>query len=171
MSGQVSLENLIEGLAGAVVEAQRRIESRQIENLKSFFDRYNRPISMDIKVPSLNPEAKAGQDDIYRVPLLPLVAGNPLKIKEVEISFDVDLLGIADEINEELQPDSVEGDAAQAVSEKKIKLVNIDIRGNLFRKKTSSVHVVLKVEGYESEGLSRLVDRLIQTQGVIKVSE
>ena len=93
MAGRESLEDLIEGLAGAVVEAQNRIETHQINNFLSFFDQDKRPKKIDILVPSLHPE-KQDDDVRYRVPLLPLVASSLLRIKEVEISFDTDLIGI-----------------------------------------------------------------------------
>ncbi len=175
MADQVSLDNLIEGLAGAVVEAQRRIESRQIENLQSFFDKHNRPRAINIRVPSLDPNAKPGQDDIYRVPLLPLVASSLLKIKEVEISFDADLLSLEDEEKEKVREaenveDESEGTAHRGVGKKRS--INVDVRGGMFRRKAGGVHVVLKVEGREpSEGMARLIDRLIQSQGVVKIPE
>lgn len=173
MADQVSLENLIEGLAGAVVEAQRRIESRQIENLQGFFDKHNRPKTIDIRVPSLDPNARPGQDDIYRVPLLPLVASSLLKIKEVEISFDADLIGLMDEKNGEAQgQETGEGDVAARGEAEKKKSISVDMRSGVFRRKTGAVHVVLKVEGRElSEGMARLVDRLIQSQGAVKIPE
>lgn len=169
MADQVSLENLIEGLAGAVVEAQRRIESLQIKNFRSFFDRDNRPEKIDILVPSLHPEAK-GEDVRYRVPLLPLVASSLLRIKEVEISFDADLVRLS---NEENEKEKAKGDTSQhdegVTGTEKKKSVTVDMRGGgVFRKKAGTVHVVLKVEGRElSEGMARVVDRLIQVQGEV----
>ena len=39
----------------------------------------------------------------------------------------------------------------------------------VFRKKAASAHIVLKIEGRDiSEGMARLVDRLIQIQGDIE---
>lgn len=167
MADQVSLDNLIEGLAGAVVEAQRRIESHQIQNFRSFFDKDNRPEKIDILVPSLHPEAK-GKDVRYRVPLLPLVASSLLRIKEVEISFDADLVRLSNEEKEKTKGDTPQDDEGVAGAEKK-KSVTVDMRGGgVFRKKAGTVHVVLKVEGRElSEGMARVVDRLIQVQGEV----
>ena len=173
MADRVSLENLIEGLAGAVVEAQRRIETRQIENIRSFFDKHDRPINIDIRVPSLDPRAGPGEDELYRVPLLPLVASSLLRIKEVEISFDADLVGLteegagmAGEPGEEKQ-----GDGSPGAREAR-KSVGVDVRGGLLKRKGGAVHVVLKVEGRElSEGMARLVDRLIRCQGTVRPPE
>ena len=169
MADKDSLENLIEGLAGAVVEAQRRIVNHQIDNFLSFFDEDKRPKKLDILVPSLHPEAE-GKDVRYRVPLLPLVASSLLRIKEVEISFDTDLLGISDQ--ESKRSDNEGGSLldAEGSAPKKLKSVNLEIRGGgVFRKKAGTAHVVMKVEGREiSEGMARLVDRLIQVQGDIE---
>lgn len=166
MAGKESLDNLIEGLAGAVVEAQQRIETHQINNFLNFFDEDRRPKKLDILVPSLHPD-KEGEDVRYRVPLLPLVASSLLRIKEVEISFDTDLSDVSEGTEQE------EDQASQLESEKtfakKLRTVNLDLRGSgVFRKKSGSVHVVMKVEGRDiSEGMARLVDRLVQVQGDI----
>jgi hypothetical protein len=165
MAEKDSLDNLIEGLAGAVVEAQQRIESHQINNFLSYFDEDNRPNKIDVLVPSLHPE-HLGEDVRYRVPLLPLVASSLLRIKEVEISFDTDLVGISDQSEKEKKDD---GDQSEGFGfgKGKPRSVNLDMRGaGVHRKKAGSVHIVMKVEGQEiSEGMARLVDRLIQVQG------
>ena len=167
MAEKTSLENLIEGLAGAVVEAQNRIEQRQIQIFRSFFDDDdNRQKKFDVLVPSLHPGVK--HDVRYRVPLLPLVASSLLRIKEVEISFDTDILGIADGDIEEGQPkDTTPGPVGKPPDSKKPRSINLDIRGaGVFRKKAGTAHVVIKVEGRDiSEGMARVVDRLLQVQG------
>ena len=96
MAGEVSLNDLIEALANAVIEAQDRIEQHQISNISRYFDEDNRPISVDVKLPSLDPGADEDEDVDYRVPLLALVSSNPLRIKDVEISFDADISQVGD---------------------------------------------------------------------------
>lgn len=166
MADKESLDNLIEGLAGAVVEAQNRIETHQIKNFLSFFDRDSRPKTIDITLPSLHPDKK-DQDSYYRVPLLPLVSSSLLRIKEVEISFDTDLIGISETDEESEGQGKPEKLAPGNEAPKKLKSINLDIRsGGAFRKKTGTAHVVMKVEGRDiSEGMARLLDRLLQTQG------
>lgn len=168
MADKASLENLIEGLAGAIVEAQDRVEQRQLKIFRSFFDGDNHPRKFDVLVPSLRPGIT---DDVrYRVPLLPLVAGSLLRIKEVEISFDTDIVGIADEAAEEGPPKTAaQGAGEEETGPKKLRSINLDIRGaGVFRKKTGTAHVVIKVEGRDiSEGMARVVDRLLQVQGEI----
>lgn len=176
MASKESLDNLIEGLAGAVVEAQQRIETHQIKNFLNFFTEHKRPKTINIKVPSLDPEKKDVDGDVkdalYCVPLLPLVASSLLRIKEVEISFDTDLAGVTEQTEEHKNND------ADEILEKEnitltstlLKSIDLDLRGSgVFSKKTGSIHVVMKIEGRDiSEGMARVVDRLIQTQGDIE---
>ncbi len=161
MASQDSLENLITALAGAVVEAQHRIEDHQIKNFQRYFPQVKegyetrRPASIQFRLPSLDPNAAPDDEVTYRVPLLPIVASSLLKIKEVEITFDTELVGLTgDEGTGETKDDTQKS------------AVGIDIRG---AKETGRAHIVLKVEGRElSEGMARVVDRLVQSQGEIK---
>lgn len=169
MATKASLDDLVEGLAGAVVEAQRRIETHQIDNFLSFFDDDRRPKKIDVLVPSLHPEAE-GKDVRYRVPILPLVASSLLRIKEVEISFDTDLVGINAPSDKDPKSASETQIDAENPSPRELKSVALELRGGgVFRKKPGSAHVVMKIEGRDiSEGMARLVDRLIQIQGDIE---
>jgi len=170
MASRESFENLIEGLAGAVVEAQRRIEDRQLLNVLRYFDKDRRPKTLDVRVPSPDPYADASQDVVYRVPLLPLIAGSLLRIKEVEIQFDADLVGVQNGKDDKTPPSQADKDGEKGRKPTdKGKEVSVDIRGGLLKGRTGTVHVVLKVEGRElSEGMARLVDRLIQVQADVK---
>jgi hypothetical protein len=170
MADQDSLENLIEGLAGAVVEAQRRIESHQIQNFLSYFNKHNRPKGIDIRLPSLHPEKGPEEEDVlYHVPFLPLFASSLLRIKEVEISFDTDITGLVEARNEdEGLKETTAQDESGVLGERKKKSVSLNIRSGVFGRKAGRAHVVLKVEGGElSEGMARLVDRLLQSQGEV----
>lgn len=170
MAGKESLDNLIEGLSGAVVEAQRRIEAHQIRNFLSFFDEDSRPITKDLILPSLHPDDN-GADVRYRVPLLPLVASSLLRIKEVEISFDTDLIGITEEAYGNGNGEkSLQDEEGKLPDEKVKRSIDLDIRGSgVFRKSKGTARVTIKVEGKEiSEGMARLVDRLLQVQGDIR---
>lgn len=171
MADRDSLENLIEGMAGAVVEAQRRIESHQIKNFLSYFDKHNRPKGIDILLPSLtptlDPKAPPPEDSQYFVPYLPLFASSMLQIKDVEISFDTDITGITDTAEEDATPSEnvAEGDP-DIVGARKKKSVGLDIRSGGSRKRAGRAHVVLKVKGGEpSEGMARVIDRLLRMQG------
>ncbi|MCP3043038.1 DUF2589 domain-containing protein [Xanthomonas euvesicatoria] len=169
---QISLNDLIEALAGAVIDAQDRIEQHQMANLGAFFDEDNRPRSVLIRLPSQHPEAGENDEDLYRAPLLPLVSSNVLRIKDVEISFDAQL-GELSELDETGVPDGL---AVPSVVEdwhpKPPALpgqIGIDLGSNAKNARNSAVHVVLRVEGSEpTEGVARLINRLAQSQGVFK---
>jgi hypothetical protein len=165
VSTPVELHDLIEALAGAVIEAQDRIEQHQIANLGSYFDADNRPRSVLIRLQSLSPDAHPGDEDLYRAPLLPLVACNPLKIKEVEITFDVDLGTVGDP----LDAATPQADSAWLDPKRVRKTVNVQTTGNLLGRRKSTAHVVLRVEGGDAtDGMARLMGHLTQTQGVVK---
>lgn len=159
----IALEDLIEALAGAVIEAQDAIEKHQLSNLASYFNPVDsadsstepsgpyRPKRIVLRVPSLRPDAGENEEDEYQAPLLSLVASNQLKIKDVEISFDVDLGNLTE----------------SEASEKKS--VFVDMGGGLLKRKGGSVHVIMRVEGGEpTEGAARLINHLNQTQGVFR---
>lgn len=156
MSTQVSLNDLIESMANAVIEAQDRIEQHQIANIKRYFDSDNRPVSVHLRMPSLDPNAEEEDELRLRVPLLALVSNNPLMIKEVEISFDADI-GEFEEPETEEDPSKTKEWGAKGA----IKAVKVDMRSGLLRKDRKTAHVVIKVEGGEpTEGMARLIHEL-----------
>jgi len=155
----IPLNDLIEALAGAVIEAQDSVEQHQLQNLMRYFGRDRRPKSLVMRVPSVRPDAEAGECDMYRAPLLPLMSMNMLKIKDVEISFDVNLGQMADS--------STTNDQA-GKGKQPPQSVSVDIDGGETGK-SGNVHVVLRVEGSEpSDGAARLMNHLVQTQGVFR---
>src|SRR4051812_29463822 len=105
MAAAVTLHDLIEGLANAVIEAQDRIERHQIGLISRYFDSDQRPVSVPIRLPSLSPrtvgpdgELVDPEDVFLNVPLLALVNMNLLRIKDFEVDFSLDLGAL-------LQPD------------------------------------------------------------------
>jgi len=174
MAHQLSLNELVEALAGAIIEAQDRIERHQISNLAKYFDEDNRPLSVNIRLPSLHPQAEAGDEETYRAPYLALVSANLLKIKDVELSFDVDLVEIGEPAPggaaAAAPPPSppAKGSVQAAQARTPTRNVQVDMRAGFLRRRAGSVHVVLRVEGSEpAEGAARLVNHLVQTQGVV----
>jgi len=156
MPVRVSLNDLIESIANAVIDAQDRIEQHQVDNIKSYFDEDNRPVSVHLRVPSSDPDAEEGAEEHLRVPLLALTSNNPLRIKEVEISFDADIteFEVADKGEGNLETKEWGGKLTG-------KAVKVDMRSGLLRKDKKTAHVVLKVEGGEpTEGMARLIHEL-----------
>jgi hypothetical protein len=164
MASNIQLHDLIEALAGAVIEAQDSIEQHQISNLLGYFDKDNRPKSLVVRVPSIQPQAEEGAEDLYRAPLLPLVSSNMLKIKDLKVSFDVD-------IGQLLEEPAPAGEKAVPGGEDKAaprKNLLVDIAGGK-QDRGGSIHVVLRVESSEpTDGAARLMNHLTQTQGVFK---
>jgi len=164
MASNIQLNDLIEALAGAVIEAQDSIEQHQIANLRGYFDEDFRPICLEVRLPSVQPQAVAGAEDMYRAPLLPLVSSNMLKIKDVEVTFDVDL----GQLTEGPAPDPKKAAPGKPDQELPRKSLFVDIAGGK-QDKGGSIHVVLRVESSEpTDGAARLMSHLTQTQGVFK---
>jgi len=172
MAARITLKDLLEALASAVIGAQDRIEQHQTASLGSYFDSDNRPKSVLIRLPSLHPGAEEGDEDYYRAPLLSLTSANPLRIREVEIDFDVQL----GEIGEEETTDAGNGDsggdsetAGPWRGGTPRKTVQIDLHTATKGALSSAVHVRVKVENTEiTSGLAKLTNHLTQTQGVFK---
>lgn len=164
MASSIPLNDLIEALAGAVVEAQDRIEQHQIAGLLGYFDKHNRPKSLLVRLPAIHPHAEKGAEELYRAPLLPLVSRNQLKIKDVEMTFDVDL----GDLKEEAPVESAEsgGDEGRGRGQGARKSMSVVMAAGGTKK--GSIHVVLRVEGAEpTEGVARLMNHLTLTQGVV----
>ena len=172
MAARITLRDLLEALASAVIGAQDRIEQHQTASLGSYFDSDNRPKSVLIRLPSLHPGAEEGDEDYYRAPLLSLTAANPLRIREVEIDFDVQLGEIGEEEVPETSGKDSGSDDENAGSWRggtPHKTVQIDMRAPTKGALSSAVHVRVKVENTEiTSGLAKLTNHLAQTQGVIK---
>lgn len=177
MTGQISLEALIQGMAGAVVDAQDQIEQHQIANLGGYFDGDNRPKSLLLRLPAMAPDAAPGAEDFYRAPLLSLVPTNQLRIKDVKISFDTNLGQItqAPAAGGLGGPSGAAG-AATTTSDDWLRddetsrpTINIDTQAGPSGRDFGAVHVVMRVESCEPpEGAARLINHLAQTQGVVK---
>lgn len=158
-------------MASAVIDAQDRIEKRQMAYLGDYFDEDNRPKSIVIRMPSMRPDATEDDEDLYRAPLLPLVSTNLLRIKDVEISFDVDIGSLTDTVADAATGDGSIKDALAwgRRGERKRPVVQVDTTFHSGEHTSGSVHVVMRVEGTDpTEGTARLMNHLAQTQGVFQ---
>lgn len=164
------LEGLIEAMAGAVVEAQARIEQAQVARLGEYFDEDNRPKSVVIRMPSMQPGARDGDEDLYRAPLLPLVPTTSLRIKDVEICFDAELGSF-------VESDAADDDGAATLgqsrwaflSKMRKRSVALDTAARRGDSGVGKVQVKLRVEGVEpTDGVARLTNHLTMTQGVFQ---
>jgi hypothetical protein len=166
MADTASLQDIIEAMASAVVEAQSRIEQHQIANIARYFDKTNKPLSVDLQLPNLSPNA--AEDETHRtvsVPLIALVHGNQLKIKELEIGFDVELgefsIPVAEPGTENAEDEPADQTWRGATERKG---VGAKAGGGVAREKGATARVVIKIEGQEPpEGISRLLHHMIKT--------
>ncbi len=164
MADNIQLHALIEALADAVIEAQDSIERHQISNLLGYFDQDNRPRSLVVRLPSIQPDAEQDAEDFYRAPLLPLISTNPLRIKDVEVSFDVEL----GPLMEQPAKDTKRASIGPEDKEPPRNNLAVNLAGGK-RDQANRVHIVLRVENSEpTDGAARLMSHLSQTQGVFK---
>lgn len=170
MADFVALEALIHAIASAVTGAQQEVEKAQIANLATYLDREHRPLTLQLRVPSIRPEAGPTEEDCYQAPLLALVPHSMLRIKQAEISFDIELGDLADSA----PVSGVKSDAPKP--EKTADILAAQVKRNLnvnpavsatVKRQGTSAHVVLIIEGVvPPEGISRLVMEMIKTQGI-----
>ncbi|HVJ33367.1 MAG TPA: DUF2589 domain-containing protein [Terriglobia bacterium] len=159
----LSLSHLIQSIAGAVVEAQDRIHRFQISSVRQYFDTDNRPVSVDVRLPSLSQGAAADEERLVRVPLLSLIGSRLLGIKDMEIAFDVGLTG-----QEELDPGNPQNEPAADRSGKTAwttiqqhKPLSVDLGARRNGGAGSTARVTLRVETQPpSDGMARLIQHL-----------
>lgn len=84
-----SFQQLIQSIAGAVAEAQDKIQRLQMSTVRQYFDADNRPVCIDVRLPAMT--SVEGEERLVRVPLLSLVGARLLAVKDMEISFQVGL--------------------------------------------------------------------------------
>jgi hypothetical protein len=166
MAEFVPFQALVHALAGAVTEAQQEVEKAHIANLLAYLDREQRPLTLRIRVPSIRPEAAPGEEDYYQAPLLALVPHSAMRIKQVEISFDLQLGDLTKATRQ--KSDVASSKAAQALAAKLTQAVNVNpVVSGAVKREGTSAHVVLTVEGAEpSESVSRLVTEMTKIQGI-----
>ncbi len=170
MADFVPLQALVNAIASAVTDAQQEVEKAHIANLVTYLDREHRPLNLQLRVPSIRPEAAPGEEDTYQAPLLALVPQSMLRIKQVEISFDIELGDLAYPASHPkapsgapVAPQAVDIIAAQV---KRDLNVNPAVSATVKQQGTSA-HVVVTIESVDRpDGVSRLVMDLTKTQGI-----
>lgn len=166
MAISVSLERLVHALSNSIIRAQNLVEKAQLENLRSYFDTENKPISVDLKLPSTLHE---GVEDTYRVPLASLVPHGSLVVKEAKIEMDVEIGKVEQERRADNKypglPEIVEG--TEPIVRPKL-MVGPDSGGIAKKEGGNFAHITLTLTAAENtEGLARLVNEVIKAQGRI----
>lgn len=150
-----SLHHLIQSIAGAVAEAQDKIQRFQVSTVRQYFDADNRPISIDVRLPSHSPEAKDGEERVVRVPLLSLVGARLMSVKDMEISFEVGLNA------DDPSVAAASGDDDSGWPSESHTPLNVDLGVRRNGEGGPLARVTLKVETQPpSEGMARLLQNL-----------
>lgn len=155
-----SLQKLVTAIASSVLEAQEKIEAAQLVNLMSYFKRKPDkkgyfPLTMKLNLPSLRPEAGPGETDVYQVPYLSILPYSALRIKEVDVDFDLHFSGL-----EEPEEDE---EAGRLTRSGDLPDLAVDL-GALKNRDGFGAHVRLTLEGVElPEGTCRLINELIKS--------
>jgi hypothetical protein len=170
MADFAPLQALVHAIASAVNEAQQEVAKAQILNFFNYLDREQRPLTLQLRVPSIRPEAGPGEEDFYQAPLLALVPHSVLRIKQAEISFDIQLGDLSKPVSTTKSktgtPASLNAADALAARLSQSLNVNTAVSAAVTRQGTSA-HVVLTIEGADpSESVSRLVMEVAKTQGI-----
>lgn len=170
MAISVSLERLVHALSNSIIRAQNLVEKAQLANLRSYFEKdSSAPICFDLKLPSVQHE---DAHDSYRVPLAALVPHGSLVIKEAKIEMDVEIGGVV----QDDQPDTGFPDLpdiAKGAEPIRPKLMIDPEAGNVAKTGNGNcAHVTLTLCSTENtEGLARLLNEVIKTQGRIAGSQ
>jgi Protein of unknown function (DUF2589) len=176
----VSLHDLIEALANSVTQAQDRVERFQIANLGRYFDENQRPVRVEVRVPSLRPSAVPGEEDIINVPLLALIGSVRLAIKDVDISMEVDIGDLTPVDSGPAEGTGQPGAAHESEKDQPSRArwnwgvspfkkgVTVDVHSPRTRDQSAMAKVTLRVHSQEpTEGLARLLLMLNQRIGPV----
>ncbi len=175
MADGVTLHDLIEAIANAVIGAQDKVERYQISNIRRFFDENNRPVGVEVRMPKLGGED--GEEVSIRVPLLALVTQSRLSIKDVEVSMDIEI-GELTSVATDDGPSDTPGAAATGASGQSAeaggwnrpaqrKAVTLDVHAPRGAGRPATAKVIMKLESHDPpEGVARLMLELNKRIGI-----
>lgn len=91
----MKLYELVQSIMTSVSIAQDEIEKQTIENISQYFDGQGNPEMLSVRIPRTQEDAQSGEQttttDVVNIPLLSLLQHNPIKIKEMQVSFEFPL--------------------------------------------------------------------------------
>lgn len=91
----IRLSEFLAAFARAVVDAQQEIQRTQLGDLSQFFNDGS-PITVDLKLPRVNPDTGLKESTEVQVPLAILVSHGGMLIREMQITMPVALSPIAE---------------------------------------------------------------------------
>ncbi len=159
MAGAVGLPHLVEALANSVVEAQDRIEQHQLALLRNYFDRDHRPKSAFMRLRSLSHQSD--EDVQLSVPWLSLVKPNLLKIKDVQVEFEV---GLTDFVAPPPAAPQAAANPDEPYPERPAAgTLQVDVGARPRAAGGATAKILMRVEAQEpTEGMSRMVGELVK---------
>jgi len=95
LATNITLDDLVEAIANAVIRAQDKVERHQTSLLRTYFDGDGRPLPVRLRVQSLRDNADECSEEELVAPLIALVGRTTLAIKELEVSTKVTLGDLA----------------------------------------------------------------------------
>ncbi len=165
MPTTITLNDLVEAIADAVIQAQDQVERYQTSLLRSYFDKDNRPRYVRLRVPSLREGADAHAEEELVVPVLALVGATRLAIKELEVSTTVTLGDVADFIEEggAAKDEGAEGEDEDVTRGKSgpRRGVRVDLGASASDPSSATASLKLNLQAIEpTEGLTRVMIEL-----------
>lgn len=143
---QQNLDDLLQAIHDAVLEAQIISEKQHINQLQKYFNEDGTAQMLSIKVPSMRPESAAGETETLNVPLITLVPPSAIKIKRMKVDFKV-VLGAMQK--------KASGSSLQ---------IDMGGSGGLFGKKQSTANIEIIFAGSDPpESFLRINDHLVKS--------
>lgn len=166
-----SLEDMVRAIAGSIMHAQHMVEKAQLANIASFFDDQHKPSMLEVALPAIHSTAAPGEHQVYQVPVLSLVPHGSLVIGEAEIDLDVEIGAFEEHERDNAHPGLIDQMGRAAPADKKAGLMINPGAGTLAAKHGNAAHIKLKLVAVEkSEGLARLLNDVVKTQGPVLVA-
>lgn len=173
MATNITLDDLVEAIANAVIRAQDKVERHQTSLLRTYFDADGRPLAVRLRVQSLRDNADEFSEEELVAPLIALVGRTTLAIKELEVSTKVtlgDLSNLAGAKAPEAAPTSgtAESGTSRTTStpfpipdQAPLKAVQLDFGATHQPPNMATAELRLKVVAQEpTEGMARLLIEL-----------
>lgn len=143
---QQNLDDLLQAIHDAVIEAQIITEKQHINQLQKYFNEDGTPQMLTIRVPSMHQNAAEGDTETLNVPMITLIPPSAIKIKRMKVDFKVALGSIETKDN--------------------TKTLRVDIGGSggLFGKSQNTANVEITFIGADPpESFLRINDHLVKS--------
>ena len=164
---QFALDQLIEAIAGAVVEAEAIIRQRQIANILTFFHADGTPNTIDFKIYSPGSDPATSEAHVLKAPALSLIPVTSLAVKDMRIEFSTELGAIETPPPPPHRASPVPNATAQLTAlgfTASAAFINVSPPANARQSSPTTAIVKLRVVASDPpEGLARLIDRLNTT--------